>query len=88
MKDHLIKLLCTCAPEDGFTQDAIEYAILFNQIPITGDFDTDVKQIMSQYDAILANFRKVVTENEAILLQSYAPLLNMVAVRKDQIKAA
>ena len=58
VKQYLLRLLETSAPENGFAQDAIEFAILSGWVNPTGDLDTDVKVIMSQYDEIVIAYRK------------------------------
>jgi hypothetical protein len=57
MKDYLILLLCTCAPANGFAQDAIEHAVLSGFVsPCGEDLDADVQLVMGQYDQIVVRF--------------------------------
>ena len=57
MKDYLIRLLTECAPENGFAQDAIQWAIFENQIRLSYVLETDQAQIMQRYDEILSRYR-------------------------------
>ena len=57
MKDYLIRLLTECAPENGFAQDAIQWAIFENQIHLSYVLEADTAQIMQRYDAILESYR-------------------------------
>lgn len=57
MKDYFLKILEKCAPEDGETQDAIEYALLEHRVNFVGDFDQDVAQIMGKIEEIKAAYR-------------------------------
>jgi hypothetical protein len=58
LKNYFLHLLETCAPEDGLTQDAIEYALVCGLVSLTGDLQTDVAAVLSQREAIaLAYYR-------------------------------
>ena len=59
MKDYLLRLLTECAPENGFAQDAIEWAIFENRIRLSYTLEADKHRIMQQYDTIIANYRAV-----------------------------
>ena len=58
IKQYLLHLLETCAPENGFAQDAIEFAVLSVWVNPTGNLDADVRLIMGQYDEIIIAYRK------------------------------
>ena len=75
MKHYLNDLLTTCAPDNGFVQDAIEYALLHNWVHATGeDFDLDVRTIMLCYDEIIERYRPIHQRLTQELTASYAPL--------------
>ena len=75
MKDYFLKLLTSCAPENGFVQDAIEYALLHHWVVCSGeDFEADVRTIMLQYDAIIEGYRPIHQRLTQELTASYAPL--------------
>jgi len=57
MKHYLNSLLCLCAPENGFAQDAIEWAIVGGYVRLEYDLDDDMGAIMGQYDEIIADYR-------------------------------
>jgi len=60
MKNHILNLITTCAPDNGFVQDAIEYALLHNGVNCPGeDFARDVRGIMLCYDEIIECYRPV-----------------------------
>ena len=60
MKDYLLKLLYVCAPEDGFAQDAIEYAVLANWVQPGGqDFEADIALVNAFRDDILKAYGEV-----------------------------
>tara|TARA_Y100000593_G_scaffold12745_1_gene23622 strand:+ start:19760 stop:20017 length:258 start_codon:yes stop_codon:yes gene_type:complete len=58
---YLNDLLCECAPENGFAQEAIEFAVLSGSILLSFDMETDTYQIMRMYDDIIDRFREVRT---------------------------
>lgn len=60
--NYMLLLLCTCAPENGFGQDAIEHAIVKGNVTLTYTLDKDVATIMSRYDAIIESFRPEVNK--------------------------
>ena len=80
MKDYLLKLLEQCAPENGFAQDAIEYAVVMGWITLKEDLIADVQTVMEQYDTILTSYRSALNRNLAALENSYQPLLNRLTV--------
>ncbi len=61
MKNYLLNLVCACAPENGFAQDAIEHSILTGQVQLSGTYELekDTALIMSQYDRIILRYRRV-----------------------------
>jgi hypothetical protein len=59
MKDYLIRLLTECAPENGFAQDAIQWAIFENKVRLSYVLATDKTHIMQRYDEILGSYRAV-----------------------------
>ena len=57
-KNYHLRLLETCAAENGFAQEAIDYALKLNLVRTNGeDFDADVRAIMTHYDEILDAYR-------------------------------
>jgi hypothetical protein len=64
IKNYLNDLICACA-EETFGQDAVEFAILSNQVSVTGVLDADVKAIMSQYDSIVEAYHSELSRQEA-----------------------
>lgn len=67
IKNYLLTVITACAPEDGFAQDAIEYALVSDLIPLTYHPGHDVCVIMGQYDKIIDNYRAVRRECEPLL---------------------
>lgn len=57
MKEYLLTLLQTCAPENGFAQDALEFAITSGLIRLTYQLEADTRLLMENYDAILSAYR-------------------------------
>ena len=74
IKNYLLEIICACS-DHQFGQDAIEFAIQMGHVKLTFDHEADVKQIMAQYDDIIEWYRREVAQNEAVLTESYAPLL-------------
>ena len=65
-KNYHLRLLETCAPENGFAQEAIDYALKLNLVHTTGeDFDADVRAIMARYDEILDAYRCLIQPKAA-----------------------
>ncbi len=58
---YLNDLLCECAPDQGFAQDAIEFAVLCGNVLLSFDMETDKYQVMRMYDEIIDRFREVRT---------------------------
>lgn len=58
MKDYFLKILETCAPEDGELQDAIEHALIEHRVNLSGVFVTDVANINAKKDEVLGAFRQ------------------------------
>lgn len=60
-KHYLNNLLCACVPENGFAQDAIEYALVSDNVRLSGcyDLETDVRIVMNQYDQIVEAYHYV-----------------------------
>ena len=56
---YINDLLCACAPDNGFAQDAIEYAVLRGNILLAFDMETDKYQVMRLYDEIIDKYREV-----------------------------
>jgi len=59
--EYLNELLCECVPNNGFAQDAIEFAVLSGNILLSFDMETDRYQVMRMYDEIIDKFREVRT---------------------------
>jgi hypothetical protein len=65
-KNYHLRLLEACAPENGFAQEAIDYALKLNLVHTTGeDFDADVRAIMARYDEILNAYRCLIQPKAA-----------------------
>ena len=75
---YLNNLICHCAPENGFAQESIESAIVLGRIRLTYDFDCDAREIMSQYDHLCAEHRRLVNHNAALLRKSYEPIFKEI----------
>ncbi len=60
-KNYLNNLLCACAPDNGFAQDAIEHAILTGQVQLSGTYSPalDAVLIMERYDSIASRYHAV-----------------------------
>jgi hypothetical protein len=56
-KNYLNNLLCACAPDNQFAQDAIEHAIVCGNAPVTGFIESDIVNIMKHYDTHILNYR-------------------------------
>jgi hypothetical protein len=90
MKNYLLNVICACS-DHQFGQDAVEFAIQMGLVKLTYNLDEDVKLIMSQYDDVIEWYRREVAQNEAVLSESYAPLLAVLDIdtpegqRKDQL---
>lgn len=67
-KHYLNNLLCACVPDNGFAQDAIEYALVSNHVRLSGthDLETDVRIVMGQYDQIVEAYHQV-RQEEALV---------------------
>jgi Flp pilus assembly pilin Flp len=79
MKDYLLRLLEQCAPDNGFAQDAIEYAVVMGWVTLTENLIADVQTVMGQYDTLLTRYRSALNQNVTVLADSYQPLLNQLA---------
>ena len=90
MKRYLENLVCLCS-EEKFGQDAVEWAILSGHIKLTYVMQDDLVLIMGQpglpktglYDTIIEEYQAQlrvgeISENEALLLKSYAPLMDAI----------
>lgn len=64
MKDYLLKFLTAFAPENGCAQDALEWAILTNQLRLTYHLKTDCRQAAQQYDVIIDGYQRLLREQE------------------------
>lgn len=78
MKDYLLKFLTTAAPENGFAQDALEWAVLNGLLKLTGDLETDVRQAMQQYDIIIESYHDILRAEEAYR-DAFGDLLAQIA---------
>ncbi len=60
MKHYLNDLVCACAPDNGFAQEAIEHAITTGQVQLTGTYDLEVDtvHVMNRYDAIVSAYHE------------------------------
>jgi len=90
MKNYLLNLICACS-DHQFGQDAVEFAISMGLVKLTYNLDEDVKLIMSQYDDVIEWYRREIVQNEAVLTESYAPILAVLDIdtpegrRKDAL---
>jgi len=68
-KNYLNDLVCACAPDNGFAQEAIEYAIVSGWVSLSGTYqsEVDIRIVMSQYDAILEGYHTVIRDREALV---------------------
>ena len=64
-------LLCECAPDNGFAQEAIEYAILRGDVLLAFDEESDKYQVMRQYDEIIDRYREVQSRHAVSLTNIY-----------------
>lgn len=76
MKNYVLRLLETCAPEDATGQDAIEHALLTGRLTLSYDLATDQRTIAGKFPEILADYRRMQARNEALLAATYGPLLS------------
>jgi hypothetical protein len=81
-KNYLLNIICACS-DQAFGQDAVEYATEMGWVTLTGNFEADVKMIMDQYDDLLDQYRAEVNRNEALLVDSYQPLLDAILERAE-----
>lgn len=68
-KNYLNDLICACASENGFAQEAIEYAVVSGWVTLSGNFqhEVDIPIVMAQYDTILDGYHKVIRDREALV---------------------
>ena len=66
LKNYLLGIICECAPENGFAQDAIEWAITSGWVTLTYDPKADKEAIMWDYDEIIEGYQRVVHEQERL----------------------
>jgi len=74
VKHYLNNVICACS-EQKFGQDAIAWEIGVGHVPLTMDMAADTARVTSEYDSILEAYRVEVIRNEAMLVESYAPLM-------------
>lgn len=82
MKDHFLRVLEQCAPEDGKLQDAIEHALVEGRVKLSGDLDADSKAILSQKDEIkqaYSRFKSEETINVVIALNLGVPITEITS---------
>jgi hypothetical protein len=68
---YINDLLCECVPDNGFAQDAIEYAILRGDVLLSFDMESDKYQAMRQYDEIIDRYREVQSRHATSLANIY-----------------
>ena len=59
-KHYVLTLICNCAPENGFAQDALEWAIHNRcqvKVVLTGDLATDTFNLMERYSDIVQAYQ-------------------------------
>lgn len=79
-KHYFNDLLCQCAPENGFAQDAIAEAIVTGRVKLAGNAATDQAAVMAQYDDIVRDYQHAL-QSAAALTATYEPLLRQIAQR-------
>ena len=58
-KHYFNDLICECAPDNGFAQDAIEDALKTDPtLQVSGQFEADVQKVMAEYDAMMESYRR------------------------------
>lgn len=57
-KNYMLELMCACSPDNAFGQDAIEWAVLFQEVKLSGSYNiqTDIEIIMNNYDSIVEKY--------------------------------
>jgi hypothetical protein len=62
IKNYLNDLVFACVPDNGFTQEAIEHAVMNGTVTLSGEFnlEKDTLLVMSQYDRIIAGYHTVI----------------------------
>ena len=78
VKNYLINLICACAPDNEFAQDAIDHAVITGTVKLTLNLDADVAAIMSRYDDLIEDYRNTLNENQQALWASYQPMIQKV----------
>jgi len=78
LKNYLLHVITSCAPDNGFAQNAIEHAILTNEVTLTGHFETDQQAILGRYDSIVEKYHQTVWRNRRALMESYGPLVEKI----------
>ncbi|OHD24599.1 MAG: hypothetical protein A2Y38_01365 [Spirochaetes bacterium GWB1_59_5] len=77
--NYLNTLICACAPENRFAQDAIEWATLSGHVTLCYDDPAaDVRQIMAHYDSIILGYRAMQNQANEASLESLQPLLEEI----------
>ncbi|PWU21766.1 MAG: hypothetical protein C5B50_01010 [Verrucomicrobia bacterium] len=82
MKNYLLTLLQNCS-EHRCGQDAVEYAIVSGQVPLTYDLETDLRTIMGEpgkpetglYDQLIEQWQRLQRQHHDSLIESYQPIL-------------
>ena len=90
MKRYLENIVCLCSPHK-LGQDAVEWAILSGHVKLSFKLEDDLIKIMGQpgkpdtglYDKIIEEYQAQMragemSEHEALLLESYAPLIDSI----------
>ena len=58
-KKYFNDLICQCAPDNGFAQDAIEDALQTDPtLQVTGKLEIDAQKVMARYDHIMESYRR------------------------------
>ena len=66
---YINDLLCECAPDNGFAQEAIEYAILRGDVLLAFDEESDrYREVQSRHAVSLTNIYKATTCAEEVLV--------------------
>ena len=77
---YINDLLCGCAPDNGFAQEAIEYAILRGDVLLAFDEETDKHQVMRQYDEIIDKYREVQSRHAPLTIHKATTCAEEVSV--------
>ena len=87
MKNYLLRLLQQCS-EEQFGQDAIEWAIVAELVPLSYELDSDVRSIMLRYDEIIEAYRRSRAPSKEELRKAAAPMKRAVPRRQNKVEGS